>query len=261
MDIFNRGDASFKYEVRSAKKWIKLSSTKGTIEKQDRIVVGIDWKKAPIGKYRTPINIMGPNKTHIRVDAIINNPSYPKPVDLNGFVEGNGYVSIEAENYSRAVEFDQVRWLRIPNLGRTKSALTAVPVTDSISLPIGSTPHLEYRVYFFNSGKVKVKIYLSPTLNFHNTQGLRFAVSMDDGLPQVINMHARSGNQVWEEWVANNINICESEYTIKKPGNHTLKYWLVDAGVVVQKFVIETGKVKPSYLGPPESFHSIKKME
>ncbi len=261
MDIFNRGDASFKYEVRSAKKWIKLSSTKGTIEKQDRIVVSIDWKKAPIGKYRIPINIMGPNKTHVRVYAIINNPSSPTPVDLNGFVEGNGYVSIEAENYSRAVESDRVRWLRIPNLGRTKSALTAVPVTDSISLHLDSTPHLEYHVYFFNSGKVKVNTYLSPSLNFHNTQGLRFAVSMDDGLPQVINMHARSGNQVWEEWVANNINICESEHTIKKPGNHTLKYWLVDGGVVVQKFVIETGKVKPSYLGPPESFHSIKKME
>jgi len=108
---------------------------------------------------------------------------------------------------------------------------------------------------------IKVKAYLSPTLNFHNTQGLRYAVSFDDEPPQIINMHTRNGNQVWEEWVASNINICESDHTIKKPGVHTLKYWLVDAGVVVQKFVIETGKVKPSYLGPPESFYAFKRME
>jgi hypothetical protein len=259
IEIFNRGNDPFKYTARPAKSWLKLSSSKGTMEKQERIVVSIDWKKAPIGKYRIPINIVGPNRTRVRVYAIINNPLSPKPADLNGFVESNGYVSIEAEDYSKAIGSERVQWLRIPDLGRTKSALTTIPVTDSIPSPSRSTPHLEYRIYFFTSDTIKVKTYLSPTSNFHNTQGLRYAISFDYETPQVINMHARSGNQAWEERVANNINICESEHIIKKPGSHTLKYWLVDAGIVVQKFVIEPGKVKPSYLGPPESFYNMKK--
>jgi hypothetical protein len=43
------------------------------------------------------------------------------------------------------------------------------------------------------------------------------------------------------------------------PGEHILKYWMVDPGVVLQKLVISHGDLPPSYLGPPESFyHSAK---
>lgn len=43
-------------------------------------------------------------------------------------------------------------------------------------------------------------------------------------------------------------------HKITSPGTHIFKYWMVDSGIVLQKIVVDMGGLKPSYLGPPESF-------
>ncbi len=254
IEIFNRGQTPFEYSVQAGEPWVKIDKANGKIETEERLWVTVDWKSAPTEKQRVPIAIKGPNNSRVVVQAVINNPSSPKRDEIIGFVESNGYVSIEAEHYTRAVEPSPTKWQRIPDLGRTLSAMTPVPVTSSPQTPGGGSPRLEYQIHFFGKGEVKVKAYLSPTLNFHNNQGLRYAVSFDDMPPQIIDMHANKTFQDWEESVRNNITIEVSKHVLNEPGKHVLKFWIVDPGVVLQKLVIETGEVKPSYLGPPESY-------
>ena len=45
-------------------------------------------------------------------------------------------------------------------------------------------------------------------------------------------------------------------HTVLGAGYHTLKIWMVDPAVVVQKIVVHTPESKnpATYLGPPESF-------
>jgi hypothetical protein len=256
IEIFNRGMTSFKYSIKTGARWVHVSSSQGKIATGDRLWVSIDWKNAPTGTSHIPIMITGPEKETVTIQTVINNPASPVPDRVDGFVESNGYVSMEAEHYSRAVGSSAITWQRIPDLGRTLSAMTPVPVTAASQTPGGEAPRLEYSLYLADKGDVRVDAYLSPTLNFHNNDGLRYAISFDDQPPQIVNMHAGKTFQDWEESVRNNISSVVSKHTIAEPGRHMLKFWMVDPGVVLQKLVVETQDIKPSYLGPPESFHS-----
>ncbi len=261
IEVFNRGKIPFEYSIQAGEPWVKINKAEGKIETEERLWVSVDWNKAPTGRHRVPISVIGANENQVVIQAIINNPSAPKRDEINGFVESNNYVSIEAEHYTQTVEVPPVTWQRIPDLGRTLSAMTPFPVTAKTQTPEGNSPRLEYQIHFFNKGEVKVKTYLSPTLNFHNNQGLRYAISFDDEPPQIINMHENKTFQDWEESVRNNTTVEVSKHIITKPGEHVLKFWMVDPGIVLQKLIVETGEVAPSYLGPPESFNRAVKTD
>lgn len=267
IEIFNRGRTPFDYKIESGQSWLKVTPNQGKVEKEQRVWVSVNWQQAPGGTNRAAITVNGPNGVSVVVQAVINNPVVPKRDQVTGFVESNGYVSIEAEHYTKAISAKPVKWLHIPNLGRTLSGITPVPVTAKSQTPEGDSPRLEYCMHLFNSGKVKVNVYLCPTQNYHGTQGLRYAVSFDNETPQIINIHEKDTvpdwkyPPAWEKAVGENIKVITSEHLLEKPGEHVLKFWMVDPGIVLQKIVVDMGGVKPSYLGPPESYHALSPAE
>ncbi|QJD79265.1 glycosyl hydrolase 115 family protein [Spirosoma rhododendri] len=255
IDLFNRGQTPFTFQASAGAPWLTLSTTGGTVGQETRLLVGVNWKQAPAGTQQVPITLTGPNGQRVVVQAVVNNPASPLLDPAVGFVESNGYVSIDAEHPTHTTQTATATWQRLPDIGRTAGGMTSSPVTTpAIEQPGGQSPRLTYQVILADSGMVQVQTYVSPTLNFNDNKGLRFAISFDDETPQIVNMHANETGRVWEQSVANNIRILTTKHRLTKPGEHTLKYWLVDPAVVVQKFVIDRGGVKPSYLGPPESF-------
>jgi hypothetical protein len=166
------------------------------------------------------------------------------------------YVSLDAEQYTKAVNAGPITWQRLPDLGRTAGAVTTFPVTAApTATPGGNSPHLEYRITLTQAGPVTVSAYLAPTLDFTNTTGLRYAVSIDDEAPQLVNLHTglapENGNRPWQQAVAESIILKTSQHNVAAAGAHVLKFWRVDPGVVLEKLVVSTGPLPATYLGPP----------
>jgi len=258
IEVFNGGQAPFEFRIQPGAPWVRVSPSRGHVTSQVRATVSVDWSRAPHGTTAVPITITGPGGASVVVQAPVVNPAVPGG-RLAGFIEANGYVSMEADHFSRAVGAGPVSWMRIPDIGRTGSGMTPAPVTAARLTPGGASPRLEYAMTLFTTGQVTVWTYLSPRANVLPTDGLHYAVSIDDAAPQVVNVTVATGasdatmNRQWERITSENVSLTSTTHAIGAAGVHTLKFWMVDPTVILQKIVVDTGGLKPSYLGPPES--------
>ena len=262
IELFNRGSEPFNYTVESTAPYVKVSSASGKVDKQIRLWVSVDWAKAPKGTKQVPLTIGGPNGSKVTVNVTVNNSI---PVPTSGFVLANGYASMEAVHYSKMVNGDKEKWLILPDRGRTLDGIEATPITAArIENPGGNSPHLEYEVNITDTGTVKLHVYTAPSVDPTHGKGLWYAISIDNEAPQKVNIDPlidnwRMAENVMEANSANEAKELISIHHISKPGKHIVKYWLVDPSVVVEKIVVDAGGVKPSYLGPPESYRVASK--
>lgn len=259
IEVFNRGQAPFNYTIETGAPYVKVSSKAGKIDKQERLWISVDWTKAPKGTKQVPITISGPNGTKVVIQATVDNS---KPVPASGFVLSNGYASMEAVHYSKMVNGPTVKWAILPDRGRTLSAIEGTPITAPRQQPVGNSPHLEYEVNVADTGTVKLRVFVAPSIDFTHEKGLWYAISIDNEAPTRVNIDpliedTRRANSVMEAASANEIKELISTHHITTPGKHVVKYWMIDPAVVLEKIVVDAGGVKPSYLGPPESYRVV----
>jgi hypothetical protein len=259
IEVFNKGKIPFDVRSFSEEPWVKIRREKVPIGGDDRLRVSIDWTKVKTGTSGGTIKISGAG-TEVIVHLTAFKPDDLTPESLEGFVEANGYVSIEAEHFIANNKSGERQWNRIEEFGHTLSGMRAyAPVDATPASPGKDSPSLEYKMYIFNPGEIEVTSIFSPTLNFMPGRDLRYAISFDDQPPSAVTLvpgdyNAQNRNADWERSVSDNARFSLTKHNINAPGYHTLKIWMIDPGPVIQKIIVNTGGLKPSYLGPPESF-------
>jgi hypothetical protein len=258
IDVFNTGRAAGDWTAKTSNTWIKLSRAKGDLRGDARIFVSIDWVNAPKGdNVKGKVEISGAGETRV-VNVSLFNPKTPRPETLSGFVESAGVVSIEAEHFTNRIDRAGVGWQIIPGLGRTGDSVAIFPTTAATVDPakVGrDAPLIEYRLLLFTPGNFNVTCYLVPTHPIQAGRGLRYAIGFDDQPPQIVTVGAdlQTPSRQWSMNVLNASTTGRSNHEITRAGPHVLKVYMVDAGVVLDKIVMDTGALRPSYLGPTET--------
>lgn len=176
--------------------------------------------------------------------SIVRIPEVPQAYQ---FKEVDGYVSIEAEHFSRAIAQGETSWGVIPDFGKTLSGVTTFPVTRT-----PDQMQLEYDIEMETTGEVKVILLLAPTLNFNENKGLSYAIGFENGEEQIINFNGQYNGELGK-WQANPIIESGSTHQLGKKGKQTLRIRPLDQGIVIEKILIDAGGLKPSYLGAPET--------
>jgi Glycosyl hydrolase family 115/Gylcosyl hydrolase family 115 C-terminal domain len=254
VDVFNRGKNRFTFAVAASAPWIRVSQSQGKVDQETRIWVEVDWSRAPEGLQEASLKITADSGQDVSVNVETFHPETAMVGKAEAFVESDGYVSMEALHYTKKINGASAHWDSINDLGRTDSSMTIFPVTAGSAVPGQNAPCLEYKMYLFHSGLAKVEAVMDPTLNFVPGRGLRFAISFDEEKPQIIDVLAQNTTEAWATSVEDSVRKSTLTHTFANPGYHTLKFWIVDPGVVLQKLIVDLGGVKPSYLGPPESY-------
>ncbi|KAF2098882.1 hypothetical protein NA57DRAFT_39709 [Rhizodiscina lignyota] len=283
IEIFNRGVNDFNWNI-STDPFVKVSKAAGSIspkpeaDSQTRIYITIDWDKCPPGSGMSVLNVSSSRDygTQYSMPSVMipyNHTSVPSSFK-EGFVEDDAHISMDAAHYTRTAKgsgsgSNAPHYINLPNYGRTASGAMALMPVLAPSLSPRTAPALEYDFYTFtNTSSTKpanVTFYLSPSLNTSPKRPLKYAYAIDDGKPDTAayvcdncndDKTAVESSQYlpagWETAVGNNAWSSSTNATIPA-GQHTLKFWALEPGVVLMKVVVDLGGVRPSYLGPPES--------
>lgn len=250
IEVFNKGSMPFTYKAVPSAEWIRISHSGGEIKREQQILVSIDWRKVPAGVNEGEIHITGTGWGGARVKVSANNTGAPTG---SGFIEADGYIALEAASGKVVGNTKNAWWQEIPGHGRTHSSMSAMTALDYQQNDFKNAPYLEYPLYFHSSGSFTLHSIVAPTLDLVPGRGLRFAVALNNNTPQLVDVLADNSQQAWEQSVLDGVRISKSTLEVTKPGAHTLRIYLVDPALVLQKLLIDTGGLKPSYLGPPES--------
>lgn len=254
--LSNGGNTKFEYKIESSTDWIKIDSTDGTISTGKALKVFVDWNKLSCTS-KGLITIIGAGQT-VEVEVIAEVISIHDMPNMT-FIETHNTVSIEAEHISNNVSKSGVEWKVIENYGRSLASLKMFPADVSFE-DAEAAPYLEYNIYVNSNAEYTLTAFTAPTNNLSTESRLRYAAAFDKETPVIKDVLAKDfiagdcHNDPWSKVVLDNIHVSTTSHKLTK-GLHTLRFYGIDAGLVLQKLILSKDKLPESYFGAEESYY------
>ena len=248
-EVYNRGDQTFRFSAKAGVPWLTVSRSSGTVEGDLRLWVDADWRRVPPGRHLVEVTVQGAG-SRVVLEVPVFKAADAAPA--GAFIETDGVIAIEAAHTAVRHVSPGREWLEVPGHGHWLSGVTTLPASAPALSPADGL-WLDYTVQLQSQAALKVHAFLAPSLDFQPQAPLRYAIAFDDEPPQIVQINAERAERTWARRVSDGVAVLVTEHAALTPGTHTLRFWPLDAGVVLQRLVVDAGGLKPSYLGPPES--------
>ncbi len=271
IDIFNLDTQPTNWKISSDAEWVKFDQSTGALYEEHRVWVSANWDKAPQGVAKATITVTDGAGSEISYNIEAEN--FNVSLKERSYLEGSGYVAIEAERYSRATDgADGAKWIEYKDYGQSGSSMFVKGGSQSKVESKGA--QLEYDIYFTSTGTFQGYIFRIPTLNEGKGKSCELAVSLDNGAETALEGIRHKGQRItqqlsngaWDRrlWGRNTFTQIEKipfVIEVKEAGYHTLKISQRDSEIGFDKITIATKPegvtaIQRSIYGAPESYNS-----
>lgn len=247
-EVYNQGALPVSWTASASDTWIQLDKMEGRTDTQQHVSVSVDWALVPEKKVAEGDVVVSDGDQTIKIHVVADNRSRDSLVcSERFFVENNGVISISPTKYHRKDEKGGVRFQIIDGLGYANASLQL----GNARYDDGAGSSVTYDFYTSQAGSISLYTYMLPLFPKDKSHSTRYGIQVDDSEMVVISNDVAEYSKEWAENVVRNSAINQTKLNIDKPGVHTLKIVVIDPGMILQKIVIDTGGLKPSYLGPP----------
>ena len=172
----------------------------------------------------------------------------------------DGYVAMEAEHYFSATASEGTGWTVYPYYGRTRSAVALTPYTAAVgNAALTYQFTLSPNTHHPSPNTLKIHVVTKSTLDFLDTGGFEYTVSLDGGEPQVVNFNKTLVDRqpyMYSDYypaVARRVVEKVVELPATQKEVHTLTIQPKHPGIVFEKIIVDAGGYKSQYLFGEES--------
>lgn len=264
IDLFLNKSQPIKWTASISHPWIRLSNNQGQLlpepgKNEVRLWVDIDWNnRNGEDNINGQITFKGGDK-QIVLSLSADRAKGMKLSNYKGFIENNGFLTMHAGHFSRQNNSQPRQWKAIKGLGYTENAIQALPLIVEGNTKIDlnaiktSGAFVEYDFYSFTESNPSVTIFALPTHPLNNNHSVRYAVSIDDSPLKLVDIRTVGRSEEWKQNVLRNRAERKIEMPFIKAGEHSLKIFCVDPGVIIDEIRIDLGGLKKAYSVLPET--------
>ncbi len=255
-EIGNTHTSAISFEIAGKPAWLDISEESGKINEEKRIYISVNDEKAYVGNEAelTIRLIEKEQEIHIKVKA---QTGCKDGENRMSHLEDDGAVCIYAEDYKDCCApvylppLNETGWYKVYGMGREGGSVvmaynpTLCPLSD---ISITDNPYITYDFSLFSEGEFELEVTRFLTLN--SVGRVRFGIGIDGFEPFILESETNDewrGN--WHDSVMNNGEKLYTKLPYLSAGKHTIKVYMIDNYVTLEKFVIYTQKRRETYYG------------
>ncbi|WP_198172949.1 glycosyl hydrolase 115 family protein [Hymenobacter ginkgonis] len=147
---------------------------------------------------------------------------------------------IPATAYTHKQERAGEKLTQLPGLGLGGQGLTRLPYdVPSFAAPdLTQAPYLEYRADL-PAGPHTIAVRCLPTFGLYAGRGLHYAISVNQGPPQVVDVNVPADSKQWKENVLRGFSQGQTTHEVSAAGPATIRVYLLDPGVVLNQLQLD----------------------